>query len=216
MMPKHTSVPIIAKEGWGHSLIFLALFVCAYALSFFTWIFFALWVLVLFFYRNPERLSLEEDAHALISPADGVIKAISKVTTRDGEAWLRVVIEKRLSDVGLIRAPVAMHIMDVKERLGLPIASSSPLSRTLGEKVVLSCKSAYGEFKMALYSGQFSKKVERFDTLIPLKSTQRMAFFYEGDVALLLPLETRIVVALNDEVRSGESVLGYFAQKASV
>jgi len=139
-MRKHTTTHIIAKEGWNHSVVMLMLFLCTYALSFFSWIFFALFIITLLFYRNPERVSDEEDAHALISPADGVVTAISKVTTRDGEEWLRVVIEKRLSDVGLIRAPMAMHIVDVKKRFGLCLASSSSLARTLGEKMVLTCK----------------------------------------------------------------------------
>jgi len=216
LMRKHTTTHIIAKEGWNHSVVMLMLFLCTYALSFFSWIFFALFIITLLFYRNPERVSDEEDAHALISPADGVVTAISKVTTRDGEEWLRVVIEKRLSDVGLIRAPMAMHIVDVKKRFGLCLASSSSLARTLGEKMVLTCKGAFGEIKMALYAGRFSHKIELFDALVNVKATQRMAFFYEGEVALLLPLSTRITVVLNDEVRAGESVLGYFAQKASV
>jgi len=215
-MRKYTSTHLIAKEGWNHILVVFMLFLCAFAVSFFSWAFLALLVATLLFYRNPERISLEEDAHALISPTDGTVRAISKVTTRDGEEWLRVVIQKRLRDVGLIRAPVAMNIVKAKKRFGLSITSSSPLARTLGEKLVLTCKGMCGEFKMALYAGKFSPKIELFDTFSPLKSAQRMAFFYEGDVALLLPLTTRITVVLNDEVRAGESVLGYFAQKASV
>lgn len=214
-MRKHTTTQIIAKEGWNYSVVVLMLFLCAYALSFFTVGFFLLLVAVLFFYRNPERVSEEEDAYALIAPSDGKVTVISKVTTRDGQEWLRVVIQKRLSDVGLIRSPIAMYIVDVKKRFGLCFASTSPLARTLGEKLVLTCKGAFGEMKMALYAGRFSHQIELFDTMVNLKPAQRMAFFYEGEVALLLPVDTRIKVVLHDEVKAGESVLGYFAQKAS-
>ena len=44
-----------------------------------------------------------------------------------------------------------------------------------------------------------------------LTRSERFAFLNDGEVALLLPLNTRIQVVLNDEVKAGESVLGYFA-----
>ena len=206
---------IIAFAGWNTSLVVLMVFICAYALSFLSLFFFGILLATLWLYRNPERMSLENDPYALIAPCDGCVSAISKVHASDGKEWLRVVIEKRLYDVGLIRSPIAMHVMDLKERIGLPFASSSALAKSLGEKKVLTCKGTVGEFKLALYKGRFARTIFLNDVSMPFKATQRLGFLSEGNVALFLPLETRISVVLNDEVKAGESVLGYFAYKVS-
>jgi len=206
---------IIASAGWNTSLVVLMVFICAYALSFFSFFFFGVFLATLWLYRNPERMSLENDPYTLIAPCDGRVSTISKVQASDGKEWLRVVIEKRLYDVGLIRSPIAMHVMDLKERVGLPFASNSPLAKSLGEKKVLTCKGSFGELKMALYKGRFARAIVLGDVSMPFKATQRLGFLSEGSVALFLPLETRISVVLNDEIKAGESVLGYFAYKGN-
>ena len=64
---------------------------------------------------------------------------------------------------------------------------------------------------MVLYAGALSQKIQLFEKMGGLKRSERFAFLNDGEVALLLPLNTRIQVVLNDEVKAGESVLGYFA-----
>ncbi len=215
MQANHRETFIIAKAGWNTILVVMMLFVFAYALSFLTLFFFGILLVTLWLYRNPERMSLESDPYALIAPCDGRVSAISKVHASDGKEWLRVVIEKRLYDVGLIRAPIAMNVMEIKERIGFSMASNSPLAKSLGEKKVLTCKGYFGEFKLAIYKGHFARTIALNDFSTPFKASQRLGFFSEGSVALFLPLETRISVVLNDEVKAGESVLGYFAYKVS-
>lgn len=214
-MRRHTTTQLIAKEGWNQSIVLLMLTLCAYALSFLTWFFVVLLGATLWMYRNPERLMEEEDEHALIAPIDGKITAISKVNANDGREWLRVVIQKRLYDVGIARAPMAMRIHTVEKRYGLPLSYTSPLAKALREKIVLTCKDKGHEIKIVFYAGLFSQKIEIFEKVSGLKAGERLAFFTQGEVALLLPLDTRIKVVLNDEVKAGESVLGYFAYKAN-
>ena len=47
------------------------------------------------------------------------------------------------------------------------------------------------------------------------KANERFGFLRDGEIALLLPLDTRIKVSLNSDVKAGESVLGYLAYKES-
>ncbi len=210
-MRSYTTTQIIAKEGWNQIAIVLMVFLCAYALSFLSWIFFGLFIVTLLFYRNPERLDAEEDSHAIIAPMDGQISAISKVNANDGKEWLRVVIRKRIVDVGVLRAPMMINKLEIKKRFGLPLSGTSHLSKALREKVVLTCKGLHAEMKMVLYAGALSQKIQLFEKMGGLKRSERFAFLNDGEVALLLPLNTRIQVVLNDEVKAGESVLGYFA-----
>lgn len=214
-MRSYTTTQIIAKEGWNHCLVVLMITLIAYAIGFLPWLFSLLFIATLFVYRNPERLVCDEDENALVSPVDGTISAISKVHASDGQEWLRVVIQKNISDVGIIRAPIAMHVIESKKRFGLPLSSTSSLAKSLREKVVLTCKGKEVLIKMVFYTGQWSQKIDIFDKAGYLKAGERLAFLQEGEVALLLPLDTRIKVVLNDNVKAAQSVLGYLSYKAN-
>ena len=64
---------------------------------------------------------------------------------------------------------------------------------------------------MILYTGAYSRTINFASKRGRFKVGERLAFLSEGDVGLLLPLDARIKVVLNDEIKAGESVLGYLA-----
>lgn len=205
---------IIIKEGWNQIIMALIVFLFCYSISFFSWFFFAILLLTLFIYRNPERILEEEDELCFVAPIDGKIMDIAKVNLRDGTEMISVVIKKTIFNVGVMRAPMAMSIVETKKRFGLFLPSTSPLYRPLGEKNTLTCKGKFASVKMMINAGLLSQRIALFDTLGVLKVGQRFAFLNDGEVTLFLPLDTRIKVSLGDEVKSGENVLGYFAYKA--
>lgn len=208
-----TTTQLIAKEGWRDVCVAATIYVIAYSFSCFTSFFFLVFVGTLLFYRNPERLLQEEDTHALVSPIDGIVSSIEKVTASDGGKWLKVVINKRLFDVSVVRSPLQMHVLDVKKKEGLSFDANSPLSKVLRTKIVFTCKHATDEVRMILYAGLFSKRIDITSKRGRFKVGERLAFLAQGDVGILLPLDTRIKVVLNDEVKAGESVLGYLAHR---
>lgn len=210
-----TTTQLIAKEGWKHVFVACILFVIAYVFSFLTSFFFLVLLGTLLFYRNPERLSQEEDAHALIAPVDGVINSIEKVMSSDGKEWLKVLISKRLFDVSVVRSPLEMQLMDVKKKVGLSLNETSPLAKALRTKVVFTCKNDKDEMRMVLYAGMCANRIEVSSKRGRFKAGERLAFLSQGEVGLLLPLDTRIKVVLNDEVKAGESVLGYLAHRVN-
>jgi len=205
---------IIAKEGWNQIIIALMVFLFFYTISFLSWIFFAILLFTIFIYRNPERILEEEDELSFVAPIDGKIMDISKVNLRDGTEMISVMIKKAIWDVGIIRAPMAMSIVEIKKRFGLFLPSHSSLFSSLGEKNTLTCKGKFASIKMIINAGLLSQRIVLFDLVGVLKTGQRFAFLNDGEVTLLLPLDTRIKVSLGDEVKSGVSVLGYFAYKA--
>ena len=210
-----TTTQLIAKEGWRDVCVAGVIFVIAYSFSCFASFFFLILMGTLLFYRNPERLLQEEDTRALVAPVDGMVSSIEKVTASDGKEWLKVIIKKRLFDVSVVRSPLQMHVLDVKKKEGLPLDTNSPLARTLRTKVVFTCKYETDEIRMVLYAGLFSKQIDISSKRGRFKVGERLAFLAQGDVALLLPLDTRIKVVLNDEVKAGESVLGYLAHRVN-
>ncbi|WP_263833693.1 phosphatidylserine decarboxylase [Sulfurospirillum oryzae] len=209
----YTSTQIIAKEGWNHSVLAFMVFLLAYALSFLPWLFFIIFVGTLFGYRNPERIAEEDDKRSLLAPMDGKIIDISKISLNDGTEALRIVIRKSFFDVGVLRAPIDLDIVNVKNRFGLFISSSSHLFESLCERKGVTCKSEFAPIKLVMSAGLWAHKITLFQKASTFKSGERLGFLRDGEVALLLPLDTRVKVSLNDDVKAGNSILGYLSYK---
>lgn len=208
-----TSTHIIAKEGWNQVVLAFMVFLLFYALSFLSWVFFLIFAGTLYSYRNPERIAEEDDERCLIAPLDGKVTDISKISLSDGSEALRIVIRKSFWDVGVLRAPLGMEILEVKKRFGLFMPSTSPLFASMAERKGLTCKSAFAPIKMIVSAGLWSQKITLFSKIGAFKAGERLGFLRDGEVALLLPLDTRIKVSLSDEVKAGSSILGYLAYK---
>ncbi len=208
-----TTTQPIAKEGWKSLLFSGIVFVLACFLSLMPWFFFLFFLGTLFLYRNPERIAQEEDTHAIIAPIDGIIRSIEQVTAHDGKKWLKVVMQKRLLDVGVVRSPMDISLVDVHKKEGLFLPSNSPLANTLRAKVIFIFSNKIDEIKMVLYAGRYARSLNFSTKRGRFRAGERLAFLTEGDVGLLLPLDARMKVVLNDEIKAGQSVLGYLAHK---
>lgn len=211
MIRSHTTTQLIAKEGWKYVGIYLVLFLLSWYFDFFQWVFLFLLGVVLYVFRNPERIPSEDDSTALLAPADGKISDISKVIIHDGTEFLKLEIRKSLFDVSLLRSPLASNILNTKRIHGLFLEIEDKLSKKLGEKAILTLKSNSKSIIIIITAGFFSRGIELFKSIGPLKFAQRFAILFDGSVELFLPLDMRIKVSLGDSVRAGESVLGYFS-----
>lgn len=209
----YTTTQPIAKEGWNKIVLMAMLFLLSYALSFLPWFFFFLLALTIYTYRNPERIPEEDDARTLLAPLDGKITAIAKTTLNDGSEMLCIVIKKSFWDVGVLRAPMLLEVIEVKNRFGLFMDSNHPLFTTLCERKALICKTSFTALKIVAYAGQWGQKIDFFQKNGSFKQAERLGFLKAGEVALFVPLDTRVKVVLNDTVKAGESVLGYLAYK---
>ncbi len=213
MRNSYTTTQIIAKEGWNRIVLAFMVFLLSYALSFFSWLFFAIFLGMLYGYRNPERIAEEDDARCIIAPLDGKITNISKISLSDGSDVLRIVIRKSFWDVGILRAPIGMEVTDVKNRFGFFMDSSSTLFDTLCERKTLTCKTAFSPLKIVISVGILGQKIDFFQKTGLFKTSERIGFLRDGELALLVPLDTRVKVVLNNEVKAGVSILGYLSYK---
>jgi phosphatidylserine decarboxylase len=179
-------------------------------------LFFLIFAFTIYLFRNPERIPSEDDDMAVLSPIDGKITNISKFLYSDGKEYIKVEIQKSLLEASLLRAPTSMSIKSTFRRHGLFLSTNLELSKKLGESVTLTCQSPYSELFMQINAGMLARKIELFKTIGPLKSAQRFGLLVEGSIELFLALDTRIKVSVGDEVKAGESVLGYFAHKGKI
>lgn len=215
-MKNNTTTQLIAKEGWKYLFFAVVLFVFSLWFDFFSWVFFVILIFTAYLFRNPERLPAEDDEMAVLSPCDGTISTISKTTYDDGKEYIKVEIQKSLLETSILRAPTKMNIKETKRRHGLFLPTNTFLNKKLGERATLTCEGAYSELFININAGVFARKIELFKTVGPLKSAQRFGLLVEGDIELYLPLDSRVKVAVGDEVKAGESVLGYFAHKGKI
>lgn len=213
-MKNHTTTQIIAKEGWKYLFFIFVLFIVANVFDFAESLVFILFLFTVYLFRNPERLPAEDDELAILAPSDGIIQSIQKAKFEDKDL-IKITIKKSLFDVSLLRAPTLVSIASTKRRYGLFLPIHSALSKVLGERVQLTCKSTLSDVVLRINAGMFSRKIELFKTVGPLKSSQRFGILVEGSVELFINLDSRIKVAVGDSVKAGESVLGYFAHKGS-
>ncbi len=212
-MKNNTTTQLIAKEGWKYLAVAMILFVLSVCFDVLPWVFFVLLIFTAYLFRNPERLPAEDDDMAILTPADGTISTIEKAVFGENKEYIRVVIQKSLLDTCILRAPTKMSIKSTTRRHGLFLPSGSKLSKKIGERASLSCSSSYSELFIVINAGAFARKIELFKTVGPLKSAQRFGLLVEGNIELYLPLDSRVKVSIGDEVKAGESVLGYFAHK---
>jgi phosphatidylserine decarboxylase len=148
----------------------------------------------LWFFRNLERIPDERDRLVFIAPIDGEIASIESA----GEG-ARITIKTGFFDARLIRSPVQSVAVFSSVSHGIEGAEGYLKHREsliLGEKVSLTlfpnCKSSrFYNFKNGSYLGE------------------RLGFFYGGEVALALPKESEIKVAVGAKVKAGETALGF-------
>lgn len=213
-MKNSTTTQLIAKEGWKYLTFTFALFALALFFDFLVWVFFLIFIFTAYLFRNPERLPAEDDILAILAPADGTISSISKVLMGKKE-YIKVEIQKNLFDSSLLRTPTSMNIISSKKRHGIYLPIGSSLNDVLGESVLLTCKSKSSDLLLKINAGIFTRNIELFKTIGPLRYSQRFGLLVEGSVELYVEVDSRIKAAVGDNIKAGESVLGYFAYKGN-
>lgn len=205
---------ILSKRGWLLSAVLGALFLffTMTGLHLFQFIIGALLLAVLAIFRNPERATAENEPGSIISCVDGVVLSIEEALVED-QKMTKVTIMNSLWDVSMLRAPFDGTVDGFKIRHGASLPLYNPLADTLNEKAVISFRSLRGEEiyiehlseQSCFPIGIDAEKSQKF------KEGHRYGFLAKGRSIFYLPESVRISLSAGSTVRSGESVMGYFA-----
>lgn len=214
---------MIAKDGFkiifytGILVLILLILAIQYSAA---W----LWILTLlcgvvfvfhfFFFRDPER-DIPSGDHLILSPADGRIIKIDQVEEpvyMKGPA-LRVAIFMSIFNAHINRNPISGTVEHVVHKSGQFLAAFAEDAPDANERFEIGMQSKYGKIFFIQIAGLIARRIVCRLTE-GQKATAGLRFGmikYSSRVDLFLPVDTKLKVALKDNVRAGKTIIGELA-----
>ena len=172
----------------------------------------------LFLFRNPERVLEHFESSAIMSVCDGIISNIETLDCSGkikGEC-LKISITNRFIDASVLRVPFDANFALNEIKRGAQLASHSGKAMALNEQA---------KVMFTHHSDQANKMVvkhylNRFNLPISLSPTvgeqveiaSPYGFILHGTILVFLPASARLDIKKGDEVKAGETILGYFTK----
>lgn len=202
-----------APEGYPFFIVFalITAVTAAAAKPWMTVIPFIALLFMLYFFRDPERVT-PEDSRTFYSPADGKIILIKEVD--EGEFLDRGALEVSIFmspfDVHVNRSPCKGVVKDVRHVPGRFRAAFKHESPEVNEHITMLLETEHGEIAVRQVAGFLARRaVCRVKPGETLRQGQRYGIIkFSSRVDVFLPLGTQIKVKLHDRVRAGETVIG--------
>ena len=171
----------------------------------------SLLIFILSFFRIPAR-NYHEGEDAIVAPCDGTVVVIEEVEADEyfKDKRLQLSIFMSPLNVHVNRNPVSGEVLYSQYHKGKYLVAWHPKSSTENERHSVVYKSGEKEMLVKQIAGALAKRIVNY--LKPgdvVKQGQEMGFIKFGSrVDLLLPIDTKIEVKLNQKVRGGVTVLG--------
>jgi phosphatidylserine decarboxylase len=215
----------IHKEGYKTialaSLVFgvlniLSFYLLSFSLPWISYLIFALTLgLLLFiisFFRVPKRIFSLNDKH-IIAPADGKVVVIEEVTDTEyfNERRIQVSIFMSPANVHQNRNPASGKVVYNQYHKGAYLVAWNPKSSTENERHSVVIEHAPGkQVLVKQIAGAVARRIVNYlKTGETVTQCSEMGFIKFGSrVDLLLPLNTKIEVAINQTVKGGVTVIG--------
>ena len=174
-------------------------------------ILFALLVLVLQFFRNPDRIA-PEDENVLVAPVDGKVVVIEEVEEPEFFKDKRKQISIFMSplNVHVTRYPGAGEVMFSKYHKGKYLVAWHPKASEENERTTVVVKtSKFGEVLHRQIAGALAKRIVNYaEEGGQVGQGKESGFIKFGSrVDIFVPLEAKINVDLNQKVRGAETII---------
>jgi phosphatidylserine decarboxylase len=164
---------------------------------------FAWWVLILQFFRNPDRSLAQRDASIIYAPADGKIVVIEEVEEPEFFKDKRIQVSIFMSplNVHVNRNPIDGVVEYVRYHKGKYLAAWHPKASTENERsTVVYTQSPEKQILMRQVAGALAKRIVYYvSEKQTVQQGEDMGFIKLGSrVDLYLPLGTKIDVKVGD------------------
>jgi len=203
----------IAREGWPHILILLALGGGLLLLRFY-WlggIVVFLGLFTTFFFRDPDR-KVSQDPRLVVSPADGKVVQVMPAPEGAplGPGSSQVSIFLSVFDVHINRAPIGGRVAKVEYHKGEFLPAFDHKASTRNEQNTVTIQDGDTRLVFKQIAGLIARRIvftKRVDD--PVARGERVGMIKFGSrVDVFLPPEFRVLVKVGDRVQGGLSVLG--------
>jgi phosphatidylserine decarboxylase len=201
----------MAREGYPYVIIPLVLALAAAAVGYWpvSIPFIILAAFMAFFFRDPKRAAPTDDS-LIVSPADGRVTRIEKLSADEGQSPTVVSIFLSPFDVHINRAPLAGKIMDVSYTRGKFLMATKDEASLVneqnaltirGERVTVVCKQIAGILARRIvcwkHAGDELTLGERFGLIK-----------FSSRTDLIMPPEVEVLVKEGERVRGGVTIIG--------
>ncbi len=177
----------------------------------------ALWLLVLYFFRNPARAVVDEPG-LVIGPGDGKVVAITRMRE---ERYLRadtirISLFLSILDVHVQRAPLAGKISQIEHQPGAFLQAFKPEASDLNDRISMVIDSRHGRILVQQIAGILARRCVNFaHPGENLRLGQRFGLIKFGSrVDLYLPPTARVLVTEGDQVYGGLTPIARFEGSA--
>jgi phosphatidylserine decarboxylase len=168
-------------------------------------------VIILQFFRNPP-ITPTLGENLIVSPADGKVVVIEEVIDEEyfkGKC-LQISVFMSPFNVHVNRNPVSGIVKYFKYHPGKYLVAWHPKSSTENERTTTVVRTTSGkEILFKQIAGALAKRIVWYlKEGQPVKQAEEMGFIKFGSrVDLLLPLDSKVKVALNQKVKGGQTIL---------
>ncbi len=200
----------MVKEGYWYGLPLLLVAGGAFTLDLYLFgaIFFVLALLVLNFFRDPNR-EVPQHPGLIVSPADGrIVQVVDEV--HDGRRVRRLSIFMSPLDVHVNRSPIAGVIQSVSYRRGAFGIASKDEASVENEQNIFTLEGEQGRVIVKQIAGAVARRIVFWKRVGDrLARGERVGLIKFGSrVDVILEPVTELRVRVGDHVRAGSSILG--------
>lgn len=212
---KHDSV--IAHEGYPFIIFSLVVtvFVAFFGISWLIILFAFITFFIIWFFRNPERYFQEEEK-VLISPADGKVIKIEDVEVNGtiSGRFKKISIFMNVFNVHVNRAVYSGKIETINYLEGKFFSANLDKASLDNERNEIMIRSEDGHsIWMVQIAGLIARRIVCWVNVgTTIKKGERFGLIRFGSrVDVYLPEDSQISVKLRDNVKAGQTVLGYLS-----
>jgi phosphatidylserine decarboxylase len=171
-------------------------------------------IIIIQFFRSPKRNWIQRDGD-IISPADGTVVVIEEVEETEyfNEKRLQVSVFMSPVNVHINRYPISGNLKYYKYHPGLFLVAWHPKSSTENERTTVVVEDNKGRSVLfRQIAGALARRIVFFDKQgQKVGQNEECGFIKFGSrVDLLLPLDVKLNVKLNEKVKGGITTIAKF------
>jgi len=170
-----------------------------------------LFLFIIFFFRDPDRITPEGQGF-VISAADGKVVVIEEVSFPElsDEKLIQVSVFLSVFNVHVNRIPISGVIDEIKYNPGKFLAAYNDKASLENEQTLISIDTGNNKIYFKQIAGLIARRIVwNLESGQSVSAGERFGLIRFGSrVDILLPLNSEIRVKIGDKVKGGETVIG--------